>query len=126
MNITTLSHPCLQPNLLAAAAPACCGIIQHASSTPHRTEPRIHPHPTPEQNWSDGWRLSLGLAAAPALILTLGGIILPDSPNSLVERGKKEEGRRVLEKIRGTKDVDAGEHRRWGLAGRCVVAWRGR
>ena len=60
------------------------------------------------RNWDEGWRLSLGLAAAPALLLTLGGVILPDSPNSLVERGRKDEGRRVLEKIRGTSEVDAG------------------
>ena len=34
-----------------------------------------------------GWRLSLGLAAVPAVILTLGGALLPETPNSLVERG---------------------------------------
>lgn len=54
-----------------------------------------------------GWRLSLGLAAAPALMMTVGGILLPETPNSLIERGKKEEGRRVLEKIRGTEEVNA-------------------
>lgn len=54
-----------------------------------------------------GWRLSLGLAAAPALMMTVGGILLPETPNSLIERGKKEQGRRVLEKIRGTKEVNA-------------------
>ncbi|KAG8367536.1 hypothetical protein BUALT_Bualt16G0082100 [Buddleja alternifolia] len=59
---------------------------------------KIHP-------W--GWRLSLGLAAAPALIMTIGGLLLPETPNSLVERGMKQKGREVLEKIRGTKDVDA-------------------
>ena len=54
-----------------------------------------------------GWRLSLGLAAAPALLMTVGGILLPETPNSLIERGRKEKGREVLEKIRGTKNVDA-------------------
>ncbi|CAK9177379.1 unnamed protein product [Ilex paraguariensis] len=54
-----------------------------------------------------GWRLSLGLAAAPALLMTVGGILLPETPNSLIERGSKEKGRQVLEKIRGTKDVNA-------------------
>ena len=44
----------------------------------------------------------------PASILTLGGIILPDSPNSLIERGKNEQGRKVLARIRGTQQVDAG------------------
>ena len=38
------------------------------------------------QDWSHGWRLSLGLAAVPAFILLLGGIMLPESPNSLIER----------------------------------------
>jgi hypothetical protein len=37
-----------------------------------------------------GWRLSLGLAAVPATTLLLGGIILDDTPNSLLERGHPE------------------------------------
>lgn len=35
-----------------------------------------------------GWRISLALAGLPAIVLTLGGIFLPDTPNSLIERGK--------------------------------------
>lgn len=54
-----------------------------------------------------GWRLSLGLAAAPAFVMTVGGILLPETPNSLVERGFEEKGRRVLERIRGTENVEA-------------------
>ncbi|KEH16382.1 sugar porter (SP) family MFS transporter [Medicago truncatula] len=54
-----------------------------------------------------GWRLSLGLAAIPAVLMTVGGILIPETPNSLIERGSKEKGRKVLEKLRGTKDVDA-------------------
>lgn len=54
-----------------------------------------------------GWRLSLGLAAVPALLMTIGGIFLPETPNSLIERGLEERGRKLLEKIRGTSDVDA-------------------
>ena len=34
-----------------------------------------------------GWRLSLGLAAVPGLILLVGGLLLPETPNSLIERG---------------------------------------
>lgn len=56
-------------------------------------------------NW--GWRVSLGLAAVPALMMTVGGIFLPETPNNLVERGFKERGRKGLQKIRGTKNVDA-------------------
>lgn len=54
-----------------------------------------------------GWRLSLGLAAAPAILMTVGGILLPETPNSLIERGSEEKGRKVLEKIRGTTNVHA-------------------
>ncbi|KAJ6810449.1 sugar transport protein 14 [Iris pallida] len=54
-----------------------------------------------------GWRLSLGLATVPATFMFLGGIILPETPNSLVEQGKLEEARRTLERVRGTKNVDA-------------------
>ncbi|GAB4813246.1 hypothetical protein N2152v2_000292, partial [Parachlorella kessleri] len=32
-----------------------------------------------------GWRLSLGLAGLPAMLLLVGGILLPESPNSLIE-----------------------------------------
>lgn len=54
-----------------------------------------------------GWRLSLGAAIVPSVILLFGGIFLPDTPNSLIERGKYEEGRRVLQRIRGVEDVNA-------------------
>ncbi len=49
------------------------------------------------QPW--GWRVSLGLAGVPAIVLTLGGIFLPDTPNSLIERGFEEEGRKVRPSI---------------------------
>ncbi|KAF6258859.1 sugar carrier protein A [Scenedesmus sp. NREL 46B-D3] len=57
------------------------------------------------QPW--GWRLSLAMGAVPSLILFFGSMLLPDTPNSLVQRGQQEEGRRVLRKIRGTDDVAA-------------------
>ncbi|KAK4479135.1 hypothetical protein RD792_014646 [Penstemon davidsonii] len=59
---------------------------------------KIHP-------W--GWRLSLGLATVPAIAMFIGGIYLPETPNSLVEQGRLEEARQVLEKVRGTPKVDA-------------------
>eukprot|EP00775_Hariotina_reticulata_P012572 gene12572-12704_t len=52
-----------------------------------------------------GWRLSLALAGVPGLMLFVGALLLPDTPNSLIERGKLEKGERVLQRIRGTKDV---------------------
>ncbi|KAJ9688878.1 hypothetical protein PVL29_014496 [Vitis rotundifolia] len=39
--------------------------------------------------------------------MTVGGLPLPETPNSLIERGSRVKGRKVLERIRGTKEVDA-------------------
>ncbi|KAF7056342.1 hypothetical protein CFC21_063759 [Triticum aestivum] len=52
-----------------------------------------------------GWRISLGLAAVPAIIMAGGSLFLPDTPNSLVARGKEEEARAMLRRIRGTHDI---------------------
>ncbi|KAH7431585.1 hypothetical protein KP509_08G056500 [Ceratopteris richardii] len=52
-----------------------------------------------------GWRLSLSLAFVPALLITIGFLLLPDSPSSLIQRGKSSEGLSVLQRIRGTDDV---------------------
>ncbi|CAL5027128.1 unnamed protein product [Urochloa decumbens] len=55
-----------------------------------------------------GWRLSLGLAAAPAAVIFAGALLIPDTPSSLVLRGKHEEARAALRRVRGPKaDVDA-------------------
>ncbi|PKU67793.1 sugar transport protein MST4 [Dendrobium catenatum] len=59
---------------------------------------KIHP-------W--GWRLSLALAGIPAFLLTIGALFVVDTPNSLIERGRLEQGRAVLSRIRGTNNVDA-------------------
>ncbi|BBG92740.1 Major facilitator superfamily protein [Prunus dulcis] len=53
-----------------------------------------------------GWRVSLALAAVPSLILTVAAIFLPDTPNSILERGHPEKAKKMLKKIRGTDDVD--------------------
>ncbi|KAH0467165.1 hypothetical protein IEQ34_004403 [Dendrobium chrysotoxum] len=57
------------------------------------------------QPW--GWRLSLALAGIPAFLLTIGALFVVDTPNSLIERGRLEQGRAVLRRIRGTNNVDA-------------------
>lgn len=54
----------------------------------------------------NGWRVSLVLAAVPAIIMTVGAVFLPDTPNSLIDRGQKEEAKVMLQKIRGTTNVD--------------------
>ena len=41
-----------------------------------------------------------------ALAANAGGLFLPETPNSLVERGYLSEAKGVLQKVRGTKDVD--------------------
>ncbi|KFK39191.1 hypothetical protein AALP_AA3G211700 [Arabis alpina] len=53
-----------------------------------------------------GWRLSLGLAGVPAVMMLVGSIFLPETPNSILERGNKEKAREMLQKIRGTMDVE--------------------
>lgn len=61
---------------------------------------------TAKHTW--GWRLSLGLAIVPAAIMTMGALLISDTPTSLVERGKLEQARKSLIKVRGSEtDVDA-------------------
>lgn len=54
-----------------------------------------------------GWRVSLGLAAVPSAIITLGALMLPDTPNSLIDRGHQEKAKAMLRRIRGTKEIQA-------------------
>ncbi|XP_057778547.1 hexose carrier protein HEX6 [Salvia miltiorrhiza] len=54
-----------------------------------------------------GWRISLAMAALPASILTLGALFLPDTPNSLIQRGRShDDAKHMLQRIRGATDVD--------------------
>ncbi|BAT78522.1 Sugar transport protein [Vigna angularis] len=60
---------------------------------------------TAKHTW--GWRVSLGIAVAPAAVMTIGALLITDTPSSLVERGKIEEARRALRKARGSSfDVE--------------------
>ncbi|KAG5405451.1 hypothetical protein IGI04_011570 [Brassica rapa subsp. trilocularis] len=54
----------------------------------------------------NGWRIALGGAAIPAVILLLGSLIICETPTSLIERNKNEEGRETLRKIRGVEDIN--------------------
>lgn len=38
------------------------------------------------QSVNHGWRISLAVAGGPAIALFIGSLLLPESPNSLVER----------------------------------------
>ena len=53
-----------------------------------------------------GWRLSLGGAVVPALIIATGGLILPDTPNSMIERGEQDKAKAHLRRVRGVEDVE--------------------
>ncbi|CAO2831734.1 unnamed protein product [Amaranthus hypochondriacus] len=54
-----------------------------------------------------GWRISLGLAVVPAILLLIGSIIITETPTSLIERDRYDEGREVLRKIRGIENIEA-------------------
>ncbi|KAI5407997.1 hypothetical protein KIW84_054013 [Lathyrus oleraceus] len=55
---------------------------------------------TAKHTW--GWRLSLGLAVFPSTVMTIGAFLITDTPNSLVERGKIDQARKALSKVRGS------------------------
>ncbi|ERN14598.1 hypothetical protein AMTR_s00038p00159960 [Amborella trichopoda] len=55
-----------------------------------------------------GWRLSLGIAAVPALIITVAAFFLPDTPSSLIQRGHTELAKETLRQARGSDaELDA-------------------
>ncbi|KAF5751394.1 sugar transport protein 8-like [Tripterygium wilfordii] len=53
-----------------------------------------------------GWRISVGGASVPAVILLIGSFVIVETPVSLIERGKTDQGIRTLRKIRGVEDVE--------------------
>ncbi|KGN53156.1 hexose carrier protein HEX6 [Cucumis sativus] len=56
----------------------------------------------------NGWRISLAMAAFPASILTLGAFFLPETPNSLIQRGSSHQlVDEMLQRIRGTPNVQS-------------------
>ncbi|KAL5700237.1 hypothetical protein ACHQM5_025710 [Ranunculus cassubicifolius] len=53
-----------------------------------------------------GWRVSLAGAGVPALFIVLGALVLPDTPNSVIERNNPEAAKKLLRKVRGTDEID--------------------
>jgi len=52
-------------------------------------------------SYSGNWRWMLGVIALPGVLFLLGVSLLPDSPRWLMMRGRKEEAREVLLRLRG-------------------------
>lgn len=52
------------------------------------------------------WRWMLGSALIPAAALLIGGLLLPESPRFLVEKGKVDDARNVLKYLRQDSDVN--------------------
>src|SRR3954454_2857570 len=55
---------------------------------------------------SGDWRLMLGLAVVPSVILFVGMIFMPETPRFLVRAGEEEDARDVLEGMRDNGSVD--------------------
>lgn len=82
---------------------------------------------------SGNWRLMLGLAAAPSLVLLVGMFFMPETPRYLVHTGEEETARDVLEDLPGDdrpqerideiREVDEAEEGGTGLAALLRAKW---
>lgn len=54
----------------------------------------------------DGWRYMLGLSIVPAVLQFFGFFFLPESPRWLLQKGRNQEARQVLSRIRAGQNVD--------------------
>lgn len=48
----------------------------------------------------------LGLSSIPAVVQFIGFFFLPESPRWLLQKGRSQEARQVLSRIRGGRNVD--------------------
>ncbi|MBV8217498.1 MAG: sugar porter family MFS transporter, partial [Solirubrobacterales bacterium] len=82
---------------------------------------------------SGDWRLMLGLAAVPSLVLLVGMLFMPETPRYLVHAGEEETAHEVLEQLPGDerpeerieeiREVDSGEKGEIGLAALWRAQW---
>jgi MFS transporter, SP family, sugar:H+ symporter len=82
---------------------------------------------------SHDWRLMLGLAAVPSLVLLVGMLFMPETPRYLVHTGDEEEARDVIEDLPGDdrpqerideiREVDRDEDDVTGLRGILKAKW---
>jgi sugar porter (SP) family MFS transporter len=82
---------------------------------------------------SGNWRLMLGLAAVPSLVLLVGMFFMPETPRYLVHTGEEEAARDVLEDLPGDdrpqerieeiREVDEAEEGGSGLAALLRAKW---
>eukprot|EP01121_Diplochlamys_sp_Union-15-3_P012333 TRINITY_DN3684_c0_g1_i5.p1 TRINITY_DN3684_c0_g1~~TRINITY_DN3684_c0_g1_i5.p1 ORF type:complete len:313 (-),score=38.13 TRINITY_DN3684_c0_g1_i5:580-1491(-) len=59
-----------------------------------------------QKNNHQAWRWSFGLSGLPALVQLLGMFIIPESPRWLVYKGRNEEARAILIKLRNAQNVE--------------------
>jgi len=82
---------------------------------------------------SGDWRLMLGLAAVPSIILLVGMLFMPETPRYLVHAGEEETAHKVLEDLPGDerpeerigeiREVDSEEEGQTGLAALWQAKW---
>ena len=54
---------------------------------------------------SDGWRWMVALGAVPGIILSLGMLVLPESPRWLAGHNRTRDAESVLRRLRGPADI---------------------
>ena len=69
-----------------------------------------------DMSYSYNWRISMGLAAAPSIFMFAGLFSLPESPRWLLSKGREDDARASLAKIRGPEN-DATEELKVMAAG---------
>lgn len=65
-----------------------------------------HSHCSSSVSFSPSYRYMLGLSIVPALLQFIGFFFLPESPRWLLQKGRSQEARSVLSRIRGERSVD--------------------